>query len=54
MKPNEIQIEPGPPNHIERHPRPKLRDQLITAARLFVIAAALFFALWLVDGMVSS
>lgn len=52
MKPNDLQIEPVP-NHIERHPRPKLRDQLITAARLFVLAAALFFALWLVDGMVS-
>ncbi len=54
MKPNEIQIEPGPPNHIARHPRPKLRDQLVTAARLFAIAAALFFALWFADRMVSS
>ncbi len=45
MKPNDTPIETGPPTGIERHPRPKLRDQLSTGARLFVIAAALFLVL---------
>ena len=54
MKPNEANIGTGRGNAIESHPRPTLRDQLITAGKLVTMSGALFLALWFVDQMVSN
>lgn len=54
MKPNDVGLEPGRPNHIESSPPPTLRRQLVTAVRLFTIAGVLLLALWFVDRIVSS
>jgi hypothetical protein len=54
MKPNDVDVGPGRPDKIEALPRPTLRDQLLTAAKLFTIAGVLSLALWFVDGMLSS
>ena len=35
-------------------PRPTLRDQMVTASKLFAVAGVLLLALWLVDQMVGS
>ncbi len=39
---------------VVRKPRPTLRDQIVTAYKLFTIAGVLLLALWLVDQMVGS
>jgi hypothetical protein len=54
MTPNDAHAGPRRSNQIESHPRPTLRDQLITAGKLVTIAGVLFLALWAVDQIVSS
>jgi hypothetical protein len=54
MTPNDAHTGPRRSNQIESHPRPTLRDQLITAGKLVTISGALFLALWFVDQMMSS
>jgi hypothetical protein len=54
MKPNDAHGGPSTPNQIESHPRPTLREQLITAGKLVTMSGALFLALWFVDQMVSN
>ena len=53
MKPNEFDVNAGGSSRIEPHPRPTLRSQLVTAAKLCTVAGALFMALWIADQMVA-